>query len=1212
MFQGLTRRNMQELSVYLFFLIIVSLFAIKTLNGGVLYFDDGFFPFNPQLSFIQNISSWNSPFFPGGSYYGNFYYIPFIVSIWFFTDLGLSFSTSDALYLLINLFAGAVGIYMLSKFITLNYILKNKTEFPSFFVGPILASIYYIFNYEQMTYYGGEFYQGFILINLTPLFIYLVLKYLSTESRYGIWNRYLPAVSITALVLSGGLNGADAVGTDVFWFFVIIAVTLIFFRFLDNGIVERGHFYIKSFAILVITVLSIAWVIQAVLFGSVQAYSYATTTSYQGKIIITEAGLNPLLNLKDLLSSGYYVVNSSFGIAGPNRMWYAPEEFIRLHPYFAFFTFIPVILSFTYVPFLRKGWLKRKNLTVILFSTFVFYLFTVFIVSKNYLLIPNNLITDGINFSLGPLYSLYPFVIMTAICLAFSVTILQISISKHYSKGYQTHFLEDREIHHLGVHASKKKIRPYEYKVHRQQIKNQGKRTIYLHNPRNEVNWSIMFIISILVLLFVLPIANNPLENWQYDNKVPISGSFQVNKDFNEVGNFLSAASPYGNVLYLPITVSPNADQQARSSFMIVSPPFSPYFDGESINEDPGPVSTTFAYPLLKNFPSEQMQNITNYLDLLGINYIVVNTAEYPTWVSAPVNEFSGGGPPWNFTFYLKVLNESSGIKYVTSIGPYYIYKVVNATPMVYSTYPVPYKGNDSPSPSEIFNLSEDGTIRAGKFSLINSSAALSQMLSSTAYIPVSVVVNSSVVRQYNLKILNDASSGAGYYDQVLVIDNYTQYGINSDVSNFLITEMNGSVLYSWIQYHNSTTLVLWSKVPYGVSNLKLDVFQSSVNLLSAVGTLGEANSSYDNIAQVFPSAIVNEHLVAPTNGFTVLFPGNYNGFGVVVKSLGNMNFSDTPFVQMTSQQNVWNPWWEFYSPTTSYPPLSSSNVSTIIGSTDVPITQFKFGYMYVYNESNGSQNTIESTNGYFQSLSGDKGHIISSFHVWGGRGVNITLSDAFQFNVPNGGMPMVTIGSENEFSPAISSIEGPSELKANSIGKYSISLSFQNGSPLNKAEIQKIGQRGRILVYDGPNLVINDTNFSYSTSGLNFNITLLNPGYYSVIFRSNLNSFEIISSMIVSVAAQSNSSGLLLSLAGPTNAYAGKQLNYTLYLNDSNGKQLNLTDTEYAFKNITIGVLNGANFPITLNSSVISAGKVSLKFTFESPGIFRAFVSSY
>ena len=193
------KKSIVELSIYLSFLIVTLIFVQRLLDGGVLYFDDGFFPFNPQLSFIQNISSWDSPFFPGGSYFGNFYYIPLIVAIWFFRDLGLTFSESESFYLAINLFTGAVGTYLLSKYIFRHYVIKQESNSLYALAGPAAASFYYIFNYQQMTYYGGEFYQGFILINFTPLFIYVVMRYLSTPVKFGVWNRFLAAISLTSL-----------------------------------------------------------------------------------------------------------------------------------------------------------------------------------------------------------------------------------------------------------------------------------------------------------------------------------------------------------------------------------------------------------------------------------------------------------------------------------------------------------------------------------------------------------------------------------------------------------------------------------------------------------------------------------------------------------------------------------------------------------------------------------------------------------------------------------------------------------------------------------------------------------------------------------------------------------------------------------------------------------------------------------------------------
>ncbi|MBX8640759.1 MAG: hypothetical protein KIS29_10530, partial [Thermoplasmata archaeon] len=87
---------------------------------------------------------------------------------------------------------------------------------------------------------------------------------------------------------------------------------------------------------------------------------------------------------------------------------------------------------------------------------------------------------------------------------------------------------------------------------------------------------------------------------------------------------------------------------------------------------------------------------------------------------------------------------------------------------------------------------------------------------------------------------LTGTPAGTGYYQQLITITNYAQYGINSQGSNFLISASNGSNYYTWIQSINTTAITFWSKLPYGVSSVQLNVYPEFENLFSATGYLND------------------------------------------------------------------------------------------------------------------------------------------------------------------------------------------------------------------------------------------------------------------------------------------------------------------------------------------------------------------------------------
>ena len=115
----------------------------------------------------------------------------------------------------------------------------------------------------------------------------------------------------------------------------------------------------------------------------------------------------------------------------------------------------------------------------------------------------------------------------------------------------------------------------------------------------------------------------------------------------------------------------------------------------------------------------------------------------------------------------------------------------------------------------------------------------------------------------YTAKIsISNSPSGNGYYQQEMVISNPSQYGINSNASNFYIAYPNGTLAYSWIQSINQGTqhnITVWSKLANGTSSVSLQVLPSFEDVLSATGYIGEApqlSSVYaadDNGKLVFP-----------------------------------------------------------------------------------------------------------------------------------------------------------------------------------------------------------------------------------------------------------------------------------------------------------------------------------------------------------------------
>ena len=107
---------------------------------------------------------------------------------------------------------------------------------------------------------------------------------------------------------------------------------------------------------------------------------------------------------------------------------------------------------------------------------------------------------------------------------------------------------------------------------------------------------------------------------------------------------------------------------------------------------------------------------------------------------------------------------------------------------------------------------------------------------------------------------IKNSPAGTGYYQQLFIFTNpILLNSLNTNRSNFYLTLSNHTILYSWIEAYNTTSLSVWSKVPNGTTSVNFEVFPEFDNLLSATGYLGEAPqlsstyAEYDNGKMVFP-----------------------------------------------------------------------------------------------------------------------------------------------------------------------------------------------------------------------------------------------------------------------------------------------------------------------------------------------------------------------
>ncbi len=1197
------------------FLVLISVFILKTLDGGILFWDDGFYPFNPVLALNRELSAWNGPIIPGYPFDGGVLYLPFIIFTTVLRFFSFGYSIIDAVYLIILLFLGGIGTYLLSKFITVNYIFKDHTSGFNLYLGSALASLYFVFNYEQMVYYGGEFYSGFLMVNLTPILLYLILLYLSSSVKFGFWNRYLGLISIVSVIIAGGIDITGSMGGGIQWFSAMIIFTILAGRFLENKIVSKSHFISKMFSVLLIIILSSAWVFPYVYFNLAAIREYATSAYLYGKPLIVAGGYGTIFqNIYALFTSGFGNY-PSFVQSGPYHIWYAPLALVNSNIVLIGFTYIPFIISLLYIFFINKKWLNKGNLLSLFFVEIFFISLLVQVINTRPLSYSSNPIISGFNFFLQPNWSIYPFVAMVSIFMGISLNIVQRHLLALKKMDLQTVIIPktnkllglipiiSRLFWVLGRHIRLPKTARMYLRMKEKVIKRPRKGRLYFYGT--------ILSLIILIVLFISPILINPLQAYQYGNSSPVQGVFKVDNSFNDVGTFLSRESPYNNVLYLPVTISPSAGMNGQSSFMTVLPPFSPYMGGEMLSQDPGPSNASWIFPILANFPNISHEYFSNFLSLLSIKYIVVNTKEYPTWVNQ--TNFAESGPPWNFKSMLNALNESTGINFVLKIGPYYIYEVKKALPMVYPTYMVPSKNYSQLTPESVYGAFANGSLIAGETSIINSTIIYSGLNQyNTPYWVYSSYLQSSVkCFPIYIKHTSEVNSGIVYYNQLLVIKNYSSYGINTNVSNIYFEQNNGSYINAWIQFHNATMVVIWTKIPINTSKISMCVLPKNIDILSSNGFIGVGNSSFDNIARVFSQYNVNYHLKSPFNDSTamqVLFSNStsywndyYQGFGFTIANMGKMNFSDDPFFQLNSPNN-WNPAFQFYSANNG-----TGYVYGIQGNTTVPYYDLKFGYLYVYNVNSSSQNTIQSINGNYNTLyKGDNGIFSDQFVVDGSRTINVTFADAFQFYVPIGGMPNISIGTiPTIVYPLNSTINGPGNTGTNQSNIYFINFT-KDAKPVNSSYVEYILSKSKIVLVNDTSGLNTTVNGYLDKNSIEFSPIFNNAGEYTVLFESNINGTTIAGMKNIQVESKNKPSNtIMLNITGPQEILPGKNYTYEIDVEYLNGTHVNLSLTSDIFNNLTVNLL-GQSTQTSSNKLMFTGGKIYINVREGNSGLIK------
>ncbi|QXJ34887.1 hypothetical protein [Saccharolobus shibatae] len=246
---------------------------------------------------------------------------------------------------------------------------------------------------------------------------------------------------------------------------------------------------------------------------------------------------------------------------------------------------------------------------------------------------------------------------------------------------------------------------------------------IRIRNLNNNKRYKLLrtLMMSFLALSFIIysDVAVTHITSSYVINNIAIENTFNDPPWFKDVTNIISEAK-YNNILILPIQNALSETLycgETKTTIAANNPVESDYFLGEILSNG---ATSPLVYCIL-NIPSSKVTNFTNYLIILGVKYIIVDTKALPG-PGTHARPFTNlpGAYPWNFTSFIEFLNNTPDLTLIGIYGPYYIYTINASIPLVYASNGIPANW----SYSQIFWSFATTKIKALNTSIINNKSA--------------------------------------------------------------------------------------------------------------------------------------------------------------------------------------------------------------------------------------------------------------------------------------------------------------------------------------------------------------------------------------------------------------------------------------------------------------------------------------------------------
>ena len=270
-----------KLFYYLIPLFLDAVLLSTYLQGGIIYWLDSNFPFNPII-WLNKIflDYWNYPFFPGAPYAYSQDSLFIGLFVYLFYDIfHLSIYISEFLYLLIFLYLSQIGFIKLLGII--EKIFDKKIDKYTY-IGALAGGFLYTWGfYAYSPPILGVNYPFFVFYSLFPLFLYFSIKYVFIDKDYITFSLF----SIYLILFSGTQFAAF---TFLLWVIVIYVIVMFSLWKLSTK-VTLVRLISRNAIIFLLSIIASLEQLYQTINASIGAYNVGTHQEFLGKpIVISE------------------------------------------------------------------------------------------------------------------------------------------------------------------------------------------------------------------------------------------------------------------------------------------------------------------------------------------------------------------------------------------------------------------------------------------------------------------------------------------------------------------------------------------------------------------------------------------------------------------------------------------------------------------------------------------------------------------------------------------------------------------------------------------------------------------------------------------------------------------------------------------------------------------------------------------------------------